>query len=412
MKKFVCLFLVLVLCLSSFSFVFGAAQDVSDYDTHQKLNSIYTWLNTYGVTLNAMNTLSTLLKVGNTSVAEYCSRVSSYLVYNSGSGAQSAAKMLADIATDTLALRSLVGSGGVMDSILSELAWTNSAGTPVHGLSTIVSYLHTIRTYLQTVMNTVSSFYADTVFYLSPIQSSLSAIDSNITAFHNRDILNGFEYWGASSIGIATVSTSGAYATQTINFSSRNWRQSIVMMLRYVNNSMAAGLSYLSSSLTTGYNSIQSLISYQDPSSSYNFTPFSFADGVYKYLNALNIPLARLSYVLADDDNIEIKESSVANSSAALDGFLSDSGSGSVSPSNIGDLSSVSGSFKTSFNTGASASGVFDVFNSSHGSWFSQDIANSLDTTPSLRKSNNSYSTPLLDNAISQIYDLLGGDKK
>lgn len=146
-----------------------------------------------------------------------------------------------------------------------------------------------------------------------------------------------------------------------------------------------------------------------------SFTPISSTDGIYKWLSAIQAPVARLSYVLASDERIEAQQAAAANEQAVVDNFIDSSGNGSASANDFSSISSASNGFKTNFNSGASAGGIWDVFNSDHGNWFSQSIADSLDTSGSYNrnlKSGSSFETPLLDQQIEDIYKALGGDNK
>lgn len=162
--------------------------------------------------------------------------------------------------------------------------------------------------------------------------------------------------------------------------------------------------------ITSGYGSAQTITNWTTLQTS-NVTPQSTTDGLYKYLAAIQTPVARLAYVHASDQDIAAQEASEANQDAVIDNFLDSSGNGAASTSDFTNISSASNGFKTNFNSGASASGIWDVFNSDHGNWFSQSIADSLDTSGSntrLLKGGSSFDTPLLDQQIEDINKALG----
>lgn len=160
--------------------------------------------------------------------------------------------------------------------------------------------------------------------------------------------------------------------------------------------------------ISTNYNSVQSPRNWLDLTSG-TFIPVSITDGVYNWLNSIQQPVARLSYVLASDERIAAQEAAAANEDAVVDNFIDSTGDGAASPSDIGSVSDLSSGYKQNFGTDASPSGIFDIFNSDHATWFSQETKNQLDTTTPTRLTKSSQSeTPLLDKQIDDIYNALG----
>lgn len=160
--------------------------------------------------------------------------------------------------------------------------------------------------------------------------------------------------------------------------------------------------------------------------------PYGFGNGIYRWLQYMQDPIARLGFVFANDDQIAAREAAADNEAAVVDQFIDPSGAGSASTSDIGSISSASNGFKTNFSTDASASGIWSIFDSSNGNWFSQEIASSLDTSSGTNRSlkysaplmtsgsaiktrtyNYDYETPALDKQVNDIMSIiLGGDKK
>lgn len=133
------------------------------------------------------------------------------------------------------------------------------------------------------------------------------------------------------------------------------------------------------------------------------------------YLGSQSFSLARLAFVHADDNDIAAKRGTQSNEQTITNNFLSTSGTAAASASDYGALASASGSFKQNFNTGASASGIFDLFNGDHASsWFSQETANQLDSNNAVRSVKGGartvtvleYDTPLLDSYYSDIMSI------
>ena len=95
---------------------------------------------------------------------------------------------------------------------------------------------------------------------------------------------------------------------------------------------------------------------------------------------SLQNPLAKIQYVLADEDDIALKDASKDNQNSFKDNFTGD-GDAAVKPSDIGDMAAISGSVKDSFGGAGSAGDAFLVINDSDSySFFSQEVADSLDT--------------------------------
>lgn len=202
----------------------------------------------------------------------------------------------------------------------------------------------------------------------------------------------------------------GTVNSQRLDMSSWNMGDRIFTYLSNLSNSTMSIYSLEYAQRVNGYNTQQSLVSFADPDSTVTFTPLSATDGIYKYLNAINTPLARLGYVLASDSRIEAQEAAAANEQAVVDNFIDSSGGGSASPSDIGSVSDLSSGFSSNISTDADPGDIFDIFDSNNFSWFSQEIADSLDTTNSNNrsKSGSEFDTPLLDQRIDDIYNALG----
>lgn len=94
---------------------------------------------------------------------------------------------------------------------------------------------------------------------------------------------------------------------------------------------------------------------------------------------SLQNPLAKLQYVLADDDDIAMKQANKENENQFKENFTGD-GEAAVKPSDIGELAGVSSSVKDTFGGAGSPADIFSVLNDS-GSYlfFSQEVADELE---------------------------------
>lgn len=202
----------------------------------------------------------------------------------------------------------------------------------------------------------------------------------------------------------------GNYSALTYAWNGGSPLGNIALLEQRINDNIVQSYLYRWSADLTGFNSNQTALNWGNLSNS-TFTPLSATDGIYKWLSSIQAPVARLSYVLANEQEIGARDAAAMNQETVVDNFIDSSGNGSASTNDFTSISSASDGFKTNFNSGASAGGIWDVFNSDHGNWFSQSIADSLDTSGSNNrnlKSGSSFETPLLDQQIGDIYKALG----
>ena len=88
--------------------------------------------------------------------------------------------------------------------------------------------------------------------------------------------------------------------------------------------------------------------------------------------------LAKLRYVLASDQDIEISKKNEPVKDAIEDNFVGDA-PGAVKPDSVGDMAGISGGLQDSLNTGANAGDVLGFLNGSEGwGFWSQEVANDL----------------------------------
>ena len=92
--------------------------------------------------------------------------------------------------------------------------------------------------------------------------------------------------------------------------------------------------------------------------------------------------LAKLRYVLASDQDIEMQERLEPVRGEVEDQFTGDS-SAAVKPDQIGDMAGISGDFQGAFNTGANASDAIGaISNSENWNFWSQEVQSDLNRVP------------------------------
>lgn len=150
------------------------------------------------------------------------------------------------------------------------------------------------------------------------------------------------------------------------------------------------------------------------------WSPTSAINGLYKYLAYTQRDVARLTYVLASDEEIETREKARETQTAVMDDFIDPEGGAAASTENFGEIASGSENVKQNFSTGYSVSNMWGAFGSEHYGWFSQECADALDTSTASTSGNrilkndkhdeSNYNTPLLDEYYRQILSLGGGN--
>lgn len=371
MKKIISITIALCLILSSFSLCFAATADWSTTD-QQNLQNISNRLyyNNYSAAYYLYQLVSHM-----STIEGYIDQIESFLQYgghNITYWVNAISTWMSPILTAIQDIPDISEKGLLYDH-------PNLSGTQIP--------------YLEDIDKGIANYYFRSATY-----------NSESARFNNHQALLD-NYNGTYSFRHLNVDGSSGTA-------SYNWYQgspigNLALLLKENVNSLAIGFATLqNNSLNT-----QNVINWGNNSNS-TFNPTSSIDGIYKYLSSIQAPVARLSYVLASDADIEAREYATANQNAVVDNFIDSNGSGSVSPSDFSSMAGASDSVKDNFNTGYSSSNVWDIFNSDHYGWFSQECADSLDTTSSntrCLKSSSGYDTPLLDSYYEQILSL-GGD--
>lgn len=432
MKRIISFTIVLALVLGSFSFVFASATswDTADAANLQSIKNTLT--NTTGSTIYYMiSQINGAMRFSNKTLANWLSDIYNQLnnlfqIDDSDVGRRSITYWVREAVLD---LDSLVGTG---------------SGTLLYNVSQILSNTNTIKTATQSISNTVTTIGSS----VTQIETDVAGILINTNTYLPKiyedahktsgDTLGTVSFYGTYSNGSnpwsfnykstdhligqgfsellkndsrfygAEHNTSGTALGSVTGYSSYNG--DTYTYTYYSTDHLLSGLySNLSQSfsrLLSGYASTQTAKNWLNLNDS-TFTAVSATDGIYKWLQRIQTPIARLSYVHASDEEIEARELAADNQEAVVDNFINPTGSGSVSTTDIGSLSSAADSYKTNASTGASATGVWAVFDQSNYSWFSQTTANNLDTSNNNRKGSDVYDTPLLDSYYSYMTDYL-----
>lgn len=198
------------------------------------------------------------------------------------------------------------------------------------------------------------------------------------------------EMQGTMNNMYATMRASSGRSSSYINSSGQLTTLSVSNMsmsdlLSYVITNEADGFNHLASILRGTYGSSisASYLDFDDnlnPSiTSVRYTNVlqAMADGFSRIQN----PLSQLQAVLANDDDLKLRQETQPQVDAVTDSFLGNS-SAAPSTDDIGDVAGVSGSISGMFDSGVSSSDFFSSVTSSDSySFFSQEVANDLDSS-------------------------------
>lgn len=461
MKKIIAFSLCLCLVFGSFSFAFAAVSDQQASTITTNTTNIANSLKYNNTSLASLvnslynyvyNSMPTFTQVSSTN--QYLSNAVTYLtnlssVFYSGqysySGSHSnysfpqlvnliAGRMqtvnqyLSSISS-ALADGNGNGIASILSDILAEFTSTTSGGAVLHFFSRIdTNVMNTknlvsdIKTILNTLSPTVTSIDTNTgniytlenstlpgiYAYSGSIDSTLTTYQPYLLSLYSLDNVAGMSVLsGGSAITVRQLYNDGTLNDNTVNLSNKNWRDNVAYLMWNVNNNLTRGVSMT----VANYSDTQTRTSWIT-NQQQTYTPTSFAKGIYYWLSSIQTPLARIAYVHASDQEIAAREKAASNQAAIVTNFVDSNGNGSVPSSSFGSIAGISSGIKDNVSTDVAPSRLFDVFNSSHGTWFSQEIADSLDTTSSNTRKSKSYDTPLLDERINEIYNSIGGDKK
>ncbi len=313
-------------------------------------------------------------------------------------------------------------------SIVSDLSTVKTTLNNIYNrLGTIVNYLyddsHSIAYWASAIASWMQPIYQAltnnlvSAFDIEPIISGLNEVVSDGT---NTTFYPYLKYDGKSNANwlsdIYSKMPSGTYTYYTPSYNSYGLNSITSHGNVNIWNALNNNLLNL---MTMNQNDHNDLFYYTkgypfsivnvDTAQNETFTPYSFGNALIRYLQKIQYPVARLGYVLASDERIDAQEKASDNEQAVVDNFIDSTGDGAASTSDIGSVSGLSSGFKQNFSSDASPSGIFDIFNADHATWFSQETKNQLDTTTPTRMTKGSESeTPLLDKQIEDIYDALG----
>ena len=290
---------------------------------------------------------------------------------------------------------------GYVDGLEGLIGTTNST------LSTISTRVNTTNTRLTTTNNHLSNISSDVHSIVENFTSdgaiNVNVVDNPSNGFNQNDLWKKYTNGNVGSFTSYRMSADGTSSSANWSLTNHSAFETIEYILTRFDNSLyqqSAGLIKNWQNYNGNlYNPDLTTYSLGTSGNSLWYDFRRFASNVSQHL-------ARLDYVLASDDEISARSEASSNQEAFVDDYISSSGSASVSVSNLGDMASLTGDMKDALSSNVSASSAFTAFsdNSDAWLWFSQTVADSLDTT----NTRASFDTPLLNGYYTELERTLG----
>lgn len=264
--------------------------------------------------------------------------------------------------TDSDSSYTLVGTSKFLHNVL---------GNNLNG--TISNQLYNIRTLLTTISNSNSAW---TSLQATTVTDKVGTIDSTLSEVNNS-LINS-ESW-LSEIYNNSVTIDSDTSALRINSDDLKTGWFVYPQLQRPTAKAGYQNSWYFGVLQSLYNfRSEFAISQMNKSrvegfKDSDFSHLTFAEGIYSMLY-------RLQQVLADDDDLQMRQDSEENKDVAKDAFLSYDSDTSVKPSDIGGLSNLGSGLRNNFDTGTvEASNLFDFWGSDNTfSWFTQETKDNM----------------------------------
>ena len=289
---------------------------------------------------------------------------------------------------------------GYVDGLEGLIGTTNST------LSTISTRVNTTNTRLTTTNSHLSNISSDVHSIVENFTSegaiNVNVVDNPSNGFNQNDFWKKYDSLDGNVINYRTLQD-GTSNSATWSLRNHSAFESIEYFMMYY---LTSFYNYTSIFGKNWQNANGYLYKPDLTTTALGTSGNSFWYDFRRFASNISQHLARLDYVLASDDEISARSEASSNQEAFVDEYISSSGSASVSVSNLGDMASLTGDMKDALSSNVSASSAFTAFsdNSDAWLWFSQTVADSLDTT----NNRASFDTPLLNGYYTELEHTLG----
>lgn len=290
----------------------------------------------------------------------------------------------------------------------------------------LTHYADTLTTWEHS-SNTQTSFVPESLTqglyrYLAYIQSDTSYLGYNLIPSLTNYFPSVSQFTGQNALINAhrdLTNSNALYPLYTIRFNNgilddtvtKSWIRgtplgNIALILDNFNNNTLGSFQ----ALLKNYNNARSYTNWNTLNTVATVSHTSVTDGLFKILQTIQTPIARLAFVHANDEEIAARNAAKDDQNSVINNFVAPTGGATASPSDYAGVSQASSNFKSNFNTGVSSSGIWDTFSNTHYTWFTQDTANVLDTVSASTRGN--YDTPLLDNYYHEILGYFDNNRR
>lgn len=242
---------------------------------------------------------------------------------------------------------------------------STSLGSSSYG--SVTYQMSQIRTLLTTISNASSAW---TSSQATSVTNKVGTIDSNLSEAKNS-LINSESWLNEIYNKSVTIDSDTSSISADVNSLFNGWI--LQQAGQYVNKNPRSwfGVVGLKINELNGY-----LV--KDKINVTNFNDSDF--GCMTWYKGVYATLYRLQQVLADDDDLQMRQDSEENKNVAKDAFLSYDSDTSVKPSDIGGLSNLGSGLRNNFDTGTvEASNLFDFWGSDNTfSWFTQETKDNM----------------------------------
>lgn len=300
------------------------------------------------------------------------------------------------------------GIEGTLTNIYSRLSNTNSYIDGLEGyVDQIESYVDNVESSLTGILSAIQN-----QSFTVP-QSLLDDVDNISTDMDTQDSRwswNSVFNTNSSLLRYRQNSEGGSASDLSINPTSRSIPNQIWYWLSTMNTSMV----YAFRDMTSGVGTANTQTYLDKDLQPISMGRTSFWRDFRNIGGNINDIVARLGFVLANDEDIEARQAASATTDAAIDDFISGSGNASVSAGDLGSLASFTKSVTSSSAAPVDPSMIIQsIDSSSPWIWFTNDVLFSLEPTSAQRNQakhsgSDSSDTPLLDSNLVDIQKALG----
>lgn len=209
---------------------------------------------------------------------------------------------------------------------------------------------------------------------------------------------------------IKNINSSNVISEEILDWQNGSPLGNIAVILQRMANNDTTGLGlFLDHTVGTTFgiwDSRDSTVPVEEPNA---WTPYSAVHGLYTYLAYLQRDVALMSWVVANPSDLIIRQDTEGLNNAYYDNFVDPDSDNTFTAADMDEVGDLASGYKDNFDTGQSASGIWNVFDRNY-DWFSQTTANNLQ--PSLTRGPEEYSTPYLDEYYIELNSILEVNKR